>query len=234
MQLLFPHGFHKLTKDCHPIYFELIGNFNVSEFLNLGTFDEILRYEVKLMEIMERDYYKICSQLKNGYIYGVFSIMDFKGINTSVLHPKIFSYLKDMSILQEYYPDNLNACYVINAGIVFRSIYYACRPLLNEKTKGKIQVFGENYQEALLERIEKENLPTFYGGTCECQGGCLFSNAGPWKKTNEIEEKIPEDIIKKRQELTDMMFARKKQSDPNDTIKGIDSKGVKIEDLENK
>ena len=97
MQLLFPHGFHKITKDGHPIYFEIMGNYNISEFLKLATFDEMFRYEIKIMEILERDYFKICSKLKGSYICGIFSIMDFKGINASFLNPKLISYMKEMS-----------------------------------------------------------------------------------------------------------------------------------------
>ena len=81
MQILFPHGFHKITKDGYPVYFEIIGNFNVSEMLKLGTYEELVKYGAKIMEIGERDYFKICSKLKGTYIYGFFLIMDLKGIN---------------------------------------------------------------------------------------------------------------------------------------------------------
>jgi hypothetical protein len=30
---------------------------------------------------------------------------------------------------------------------------------------------------------------------------CLLSNAGPWKKSEDVEEYIPEDIIKRRKEI---------------------------------
>ena len=231
MQLLFPHGFHKITKDGYPVYFEIMGNYNISELLKLATFDDMLRYEIKIMEIMDRDYFKICSKLKGSYIYEIFSIMDFKGISASILNPKFFGYMKEMSKLQDYYPENLAGCYVINAGIVFRSLYFACKAFLSEKNKEKIKVFGENYQEGLLEKIDKDNLPKFYGGSCECPGGCLFSNAGPWKKPDEIEEKIPEDILKKRQELTDIMNSGKIETSPDNQIKDYGAKGVKVEDL---
>ena len=231
MQILFPHGFHKITKDGYPIYFEIMGYFNVSEFFKLGTYDEMLRYEIKMMEIVERDYFKICSKLKDSYIYGIFSIMDFKGISASILNPKIISYMKEMSKLQDYYPDNLAGCYVINAGIIFRSLYFACKAFLSEKNREKIKVFGDNYQEGLLEKIDKENLPKFYGGSCECPGGCLFSNAGPWKNPNEVEEKIPEDILKKRQEINNIMNSGVLQTAPNDEIKDYGKKGVNIDNI---
>lgn len=45
----------------------------------------------------------------------------------------------------------------------------------------KIQVLGSNYQAQLLSQIPKENLPKIFGGDCDCEGGCLFSDAGPWQ-----------------------------------------------------
>ena len=73
------------------------------------------------------------------------------------------------------------------------------------------------YKEGLLERIDKDCLPSFYGGSCECPGGCLFSNAGPWKK-EEKEEELSEDIIKGRKEMTEYMFNWKKINNNKDKV----------------
>ena len=231
LQILFPSGFHKITKDGYPVYFGIMGNINVSEMFKLVTYEQMIKNQAKIMEIAERDYFKICSKLKGTYIYGFFSIMDFKGINASILSPKFIGYMKEMSKVQEFYPENLVGCYVINAGIIFKSLYFACRPFLNEKNKKKIKVFGDNYQEALLEKIDKENLPKFYGGSCECPEGCLFSKAGPWKKPGGNEEKIPEDILKKRKEINDIMNSRKIESAPDNQIKDYGKKGVNADDM---
>ena len=69
-----------------------------------------------------------------------------------------------------------------------------------------MQVFGRNYKSYLLEKVDSKNLPKLFGGECECPGGCLFSNAGPWKKPGEEEEEVPEDILKKRDEVTKIVL----------------------------
>ena len=231
MELLFPHGFHKVTKDGYPVYFEIMGNFQVEEFFKLGTIDEMMKYEIKIFEILDRDYFKICSNLKGRYIYGLFTIMDFKGINSSILNIKLINYMKEVSKLQDYYPNNLNGCYIINAGLVFRSLYFACRTFLSEKNREKIRVFGDNYQEALLEKIDKENLPKIFGGECECVEGCLFSNAGPWKKPGKIDENVPDDILKRRKEITDMMTNGQIKISSDNQIKDYGKEGINPENL---
>ena len=232
LQLLFPHGFHKVTKDGNPLYFQIMGQLNPDELFKLGSPEEITKYSVKIYEILERDYFKLCSQIKGSYIHGVFNVIDFKGINSSILNKKLISYVKEtFKICQDYYPESLAGCYVLNAGLLFRSFYTTVKIFLDAKTKAKIKVFGQNYQQGLLEKIDKENLPKFFGGSCECPGGCLFSNAGPWKKPDEPEEQIPEDILKKRQELTDIMTFGKIQVSPEDKIKDNGKEGVNPDDL---
>lgn len=45
----------------------------------------------------------------------------------------------------------------------------------------KISVLSGSYQLELLKQIPSENLPTQFGGTCNCSGGCELSDDGPWQ-----------------------------------------------------
>ena len=232
LQLLFPHGFHKITKEGYPVYFQIMGKLNAEELFKLGTPDEITKYSVKIYEILERDYFKICSKLKNKYVHGVFNIIDFRNIKaTSLLNKNLLSYIKEtFKICQDYYPESLAGCYILNAGLAFRTFYSAVKVFLDSKTREKIKVFGENYKDGLLERIDADCLPTYFGGTCDCPGGCLFSNAGPWKKDDEKEEELPEDIIKGRQEMTNYMFEGLK-NDNEEKAKNTGKGGINPDNL---
>ncbi len=230
LQLLFPHGFHKMTKDGNPLYFQIMGQLHADELFKLSSPEEITKYSVQIYEKLEREYFKLCSQIKGTYIHGVFNVIDFNGINSSILNKKLLSYVKEtFKICQDYYPESLAGCYVLNANLLFRSFYSAVKIFLDSKTKEKIKVFGADYKQGLLEKIDSENLPKFFGGSCECPGGCLFSNAGPWKKPDEVEEKIPEDILKRRKEITDIMTYGKIQND--ELIKNTGKEGVNPDDL---
>ena len=182
--------------------------FNSDEVFKIGTSDEMIRYMVKIFETGDRIYFPACSKLKGTYIYGFLHILDCKGLNNSILKLKFINFMRELSKLPDYYPENLSALYAINTGIVFRSFYSAVKIFLNDTIKSKIKVFGEDYKDALLQIIDKENLPKMYGGTCKCPEGCLFSNAGPWKNSEDKEE-IPEDILQKRKELNDFFESGK-------------------------
>ena len=232
IQLLFPHGFHKMTKEGYPLYFQIMGQLNPDELFKIATPEEVMLYSVSIYEKLERDYFKMCSQIKESYIHGVFNIIDFNGINSSILNKKLISYVKEtLKISQDYYPESLAGCYVLNASLLFRSFYTTVKVFLDTKTKGKIKVFGTDYKNALLERIDSKNLPKFFGGECECPGGCLFSNAGPWKKPEEDNEIVPEDILKRRQEITDIMTFGKIKMAPEEQIKNTGKEGVNPDEL---
>ena len=228
LQLLFPHGFHKTTKDGYPIYYLVMGFFKPEEFYKIGSPEDITTYATKVIEVLVRDYFKICSQVKGKYIYGIFGVLDYKGITSSILKKKFLDYVKALAKLQDYYPEILAGINVINAGFLFRSFYTACKVLIDSKTRKKIKVYGEKYQLELQEKIDKENIPKFYGGECECPGGCLFSNEGPWKQS---EEKIPEEILKKRNEINECMALGKLKISPEDKANNNGKEGMDPDEL---
>ena len=52
---------------------------------------------------------------------------------------------------------------------------------LDPVTQEKISILGGSYQAALLQQIPAENLPSRFGGSCQCSGGCELSDEGPWQ-----------------------------------------------------
>jgi CRAL/TRIO domain len=122
-----------------------------------------------------------CSR-KSGYLLETCcSIMDCKGI--SLMSAKsVYSYLQRASaISQNYYPERLGKLYIINAPWGFSSVFAVIKRFLDPVTVAKIQVLGSNYESELLTQVPKENLPKSLGGDCDCEGGCMFSDLGPWK-----------------------------------------------------
>ncbi len=81
---------------------------------------------------------------------------------------------------QNYYPERLGRMYLINTNWLFTGVWRMVRPLLDPVTVEKIHVLGGNYQKDLLAQIPAENLPKEFGGSCQGEGGCPLSNAGPW------------------------------------------------------
>ena len=122
-----------------------------------------------------------CSRKAGKLLETCCTIMDLKGVGiTSV--PSVYGYVRQASaISQNYYPERLGKLYLINAPWGFSSVFSAVKGFLDPVTVDKIKVLGSNYQSELFAQVPKENLPKEFGGTCECQGGCELSDAGPWQ-----------------------------------------------------
>ena len=76
---------------------------------------------------------------------------------------------------------------IVNAPSSFTAIWSIMKPWLAKETVSKIDILGSDYQQVLLRLVDKENLPASLGGecTCEADGGCDHSFAGPWKEDKE-------------------------------------------------
>lgn len=52
--------------------------------------------------------------------------------------------------------------------------------------RAKILITGESSPEQLMQAVEKERLPTVYGGECNCQAQCIYSDKGPWTEVLNV------------------------------------------------
>jgi CRAL/TRIO domain len=121
-----------------------------------------------------------CSRKAGQLLETCCTIMDLKGVGLSKVS-SVYGYLKQASALsQNYYPERLGRLYLINAPWGFASVFSVVKSFLDPVTVQKIHVLGANYQKELLEQVPAENLPIIFGGTCDCDDGCAFSDEGPW------------------------------------------------------
>jgi hypothetical protein len=121
-----------------------------------------------------------CSRKAGQLLETCCTIMDLKGVGISKVS-SVYSYVKQASaISQNYYPERLGRLYLINAPWGFSGVWSIVKGWLDPVTVQKIHILGSGYQKELLEQVPAENLPTIFGGTCDCPGGCAFSDEGPW------------------------------------------------------
>ncbi|CAC5415888.1 SEC14-like protein 2,SEC14-like protein 4,Putative SEC14-like protein 6,SEC14-like protein 3 [Mytilus coruscus] len=76
-----------------------------------------------------------------------------------------------VSMVEDNYPETLRIAFVINAPRIFPVIFRLVKPFLAEETAKKIHIFGSNYKEELYKYIDKDQLPSHWGGTCVDRDG---------------------------------------------------------------
>lgn len=107
---------------------------------------------------------------------------------------------------------------IVNAPSTFTAIWGVMKPWMSKETVAKVDILGSNYKDVLLELVDAENLPASLGGncTCEAEGGCSLSGAGPWqedrsgwgpkaKAKREAEAKANGDMSEHRDEVVTLV-----------------------------
>ncbi|OLL22335.1 Sec14 cytosolic factor [Neolecta irregularis DAH-3] len=177
----YPQYYHKIDIAGRPVYIEQLGKINLTEMHKITTAERMTQNLVYEYERFVSPRLPACSRKEGKLIETSCTILDLKGIGISSIS-SVYGYLKQASTIgQDYYPERMGTLVMINAPWGFASAFKLVKPLLDEVTVKKINILGSDYQKVLLELIPAENLPTQFGGTCECPGGCELSDQGPWK-----------------------------------------------------
>jgi len=97
----------------------------------------------------------------------VIYIMDLKGIGTKHLWVNGLEVFQEIARLVETHtPEIVYRVYVLNAPALFPTIYQLIKPVIDERTANKVHIFSDHgWKEALLEIIDPDQLPEYYGGT---------------------------------------------------------------------
>ncbi|DBA00808.1 TPA: hypothetical protein N0F65_004713 [Lagenidium giganteum] len=167
------HYIHKKDKLGHPITVEHLGNTKkgIEHFLAHGvTEDEAVMHHICMQEylwqVIDPRPFPDGNQVK---------ILDMKGISMSDIGGDVFAFMKQLGqTVALYNPERMYQFFIVNPPSWFNLIWKLVSPLINAKTRERVQVLRgqKDVAKALLEFVDAENLPAEYGGKCQCPGGC--------------------------------------------------------------
>ncbi|RMZ85449.1 hypothetical protein DV737_g859, partial [Chaetothyriales sp. CBS 132003] len=184
----YPQYYHKTDNDGRPVYIESYGKIDLYAMYKITTAERMLQNLVVEYEKVADPRLPACSRKAGRLLETCCTIMDMKGVGVAKI-PSVYGYLRQASaISQDHYPERLGKLFIINAPWGFSSVFSFIKGFLDPVTVAKIHVLGSHYQTELLAHVPKENLPKQYGGTCECEGGCEFSDEGPWQDPKYVKE----------------------------------------------
>ncbi|KAI9809631.1 MAG: cytosolic factor, phosphatidylinositol/phosphatidylcholine transfer protein [Sarcosagium campestre] len=177
----YPQYYHKTDKAGRPVYIEQLGKIDLAAMYKITTAERMLQNLVVEYEKLSDPRLPACARKSGNLLETCCSIMDMKGVGLAKAN-SAYNYVRQATTLsQNYYPERLGKLYVINAPWGFSTVFSVVKGFLDPVTVDKIHILGSNYQAELLAQVPKENLPTQFGGTCTCPGGCELSDDGPWK-----------------------------------------------------
>ena len=95
--------------------------------------------------------------------------------------------------VQRFFPELIHRIYVVNAPMFFEGVWETqLMQSVHENTQKKVIISASESCDELEEDVDTHDLPQLYGGTCECQATCIYSEKGPWSEVeNYINYKDP-------------------------------------------
>ena len=122
-----------------------------------------------------------CSAVKGEKVIQGLTIFDMTHGSITTANKQTYGLCKlAAQVGSDYYPEIMGNLFVVNAPMLFSGIWAVVKGFLDEKTRGKIKIIGSNFLPTLEQFVPREQIPSFMGGGCECEGGCINSNIGPW------------------------------------------------------
>ncbi|KAK1605869.1 hypothetical protein QYE76_029542 [Lolium multiflorum] len=178
----YPQGYHGVDKEGRPVYIERLGQIDVTKLMQVTTMERFVKNHVKEFEKNFAEKFPACSVSAKRHIDQSTTILDVQGVGMKQFSKAARDLIGQLQKIDgDNYPETLSRMFIINAGQGFRLLWGTVKSFLDPKTTAKIHVLGNKYQSKLLEVIDASELPEFFGGSCQCEGGCMKADKGPWK-----------------------------------------------------
>ncbi|CAI9270249.1 unnamed protein product [Lactuca saligna] len=144
----------------------------------LSTFDKAsihyyVQSHIQINEYRDRVILPTATKKNGKYIGKCVKVLDMSGLKLSALNQiKLLTTISTVDDLN--YPEKTITYYIVNVPYVFSACWKVVKPLLQERTKLKVQVLQGNGREELLKIMDYPSLPHF----CRRSGSGSSSGSG--------------------------------------------------------
>ncbi|KAG0611494.1 hypothetical protein M758_7G144400 [Ceratodon purpureus] len=149
-------GFCGFCKQGRPVFAVGVGNSTFDQ----ASVDNYVQSHIQINEYRDRILLPESSAKNGRHVKSCVKILDMTGLRLSA-----FSRLKISTAIATVddlnYPEKTDTYYIVNAPYVFSACWKAVKPLLQERTRVKVQVLRGNGRDELLQVMDFETLPSF-------------------------------------------------------------------------
>jgi hypothetical protein len=150
----------------------------------------LVHFFVKELEDTWRVKFPDCTQFVNKKgVDQIVMIVDLKGAKLKDLtNQKMMKLYQQLCLeVQRFFPQMVHKIYVLNTPMFFENIWESqLVKCINDNTLKKIVISSNSTHSDLQDQIDEYELPSIYGGTCECKATCVYSEKGPWTEVENL------------------------------------------------
>lgn len=149
-------GMSGYTKDGHPVFAIGVG---------LSTYDKAsvnyyVQSHIQINEYRDRVILPAASKKYGRHIGTCVKVLDMTGLKLSALNQlKLLTIISTVDDLN--YPEKTETYYIVNAPYIFSACWKVVKPLLQERTRRKVQVLQGCGRDELLKIMDSASLPHF-------------------------------------------------------------------------
>lgn len=167
----YPGSYFGFDRDGSPVFIDPIGQIDFKGLLSSVKKEEIVRFKAYLGEYgMTLGRQQSAKLGKN--VDQIVMVMDMEGLGLKHLwKPGVVLFNTITAFYEDNFPEVMKNILVIKAPKIFPIAYALVKPFLNEVTRNKVKILGGDWKTEILEYIDKDNLPEYYGGKCRDPDG---------------------------------------------------------------
>ena len=181
--LIYKHyacGYCHYDFDGNLVVIDEVAKSDPEKIFECVTEDQIIKFLIQKHERMIYLVMPFLSRYHNKRIDRTCLIIDLKNVKTSLFfNKKVREFLAICSKMgQDYYPEILARCFVINAPFLFKGIWSFVATMLDERTVNKFFIESNDGLKVLKQYLDVDKLPVSMGGK---NMEALSEANGPWK-----------------------------------------------------
>lgn len=167
----YPGSYFGYDREGAPVFIDPVGQIDFRGLLSSVSKEEIVKFKAYLGE------YGMSLARQRAAKLGVRNeqvvmLMDMEGLGLKHLwKPGLMVFNTITAFYEDNFPEVMKNILVVKAPKLFPIAYSLVKPFLNEVTRNKIKIFGGDWKSELLEYIDEDNLPEYYGGKCQDPDG---------------------------------------------------------------
>ncbi|PHU12909.1 hypothetical protein BC332_19839 [Capsicum chinense] len=200
--------------------------------VGLSTYDKAsihyyIQSHIQMNEYRDRVILPAASKKFGRYIGTCIKVLDMTGLKLSALNQiKLLTAISTIDDLN--YPEKTETYYIVNAPYIFSACWKVVRPLLQERTKKKIQVLSGSGKDELLKIMDYASLPHFCKR--EGSGSSKHSRNGTNDNCFSLDHGFHQQLYDytKQQALASEAFAPSKEGSVHVTLPEPDPDDAKI------